>query len=133
MRLSVSYQVYKRSFILLFLLITGSITILAQVPTGTVRGIVADPSGAVLAGAAVTAKNKATGTVRTVESSPDGEFRISNLLPGDYELSVTMQGFKRYISNVTVQVGDTSTANINLELGQTSETVVVTGDATSVN
>ena len=133
MRLSVSYQICKTSFILLFLLITGLVTTIAQVPTGTVRGIVADPSGAVLAGAAVTAKNKATGTVRTVETSSDGEFRISNLLPGDYELSVTMQGFKRYISNVTVQVGDTSTANVNLEIGQTSETVVVTGDATAIN
>jgi carboxypeptidase family protein len=130
MRFSASYKNIRRNFTLIFLLCTSFVTGLAQVPTGAVRGVVVDPTGAVIVGATVTAKNKSTGADRAVTTQADGQYQISNLLPGEYELSVTMTGFKKHLSSITIEVGDTATANRNLEVGETSETVVVSGDAT---
>jgi hypothetical protein len=132
MRFSASCKNYRTSLVLLLFLFAGFATALAQVPTGAIRGTVADPTGAVIAGATVTAKNKNTGAERSATTQADGQYQIANLLPGEYELSVTMTGFKKYLSSITVQVGDTSTANHSLEVGETSETVVVSGDATGV-
>jgi len=129
MRISASYK-YHRLTLALFLLITGCLTALAQVPTGAIHGAVTDPTGALIAGATVTVKNKNTGTERTIVTQADGQYQISNLLPGEYELTVLMTGFKKHLSSVTIEVGDTATANRSLEVGETSETVVVSGDAT---
>jgi hypothetical protein len=132
MRFSASCKNYRTSLALLLFLFTGFVTALAQVPTGAIRGTVADPTGAVIAGATVTAKNKNTGAERVVTTQADGQYQIGNLLPGEYELSVTMTGFKKHLSTITVEVGDTSTVNRSLEVGETSETVVVSGDATGL-
>jgi Carboxypeptidase regulatory-like domain len=132
MRFSASCKNYRTSLVLLLFLLASSVTVLAQVPTGAIRGVVADPSGAVIAGATVIAKNKSTGAERSVTTQADGQYQIGNLLPGEYELSIAMTGFKKHLSSVTVEVGDTSTANRSLELGETSETVVVSGDATGL-
>ncbi|MCI0662456.1 MAG: carboxypeptidase regulatory-like domain-containing protein, partial [Acidobacteria bacterium] len=120
-----------KTFSILIFLLAGFMTTFAQVPTGTIRGIVTDPSGAVLSGAIVTAKNKITGAERAVMSKSDGEFQLSNLLPGEYELKVTIRGFKSQLTSVTVQVGETVSHEIKLEIGETTETVVVSGDTTA--
>ena len=126
----------QRSVSLLFFFTSIILTIIlpsmAQVPTGALRGTVTDPSKAVISGATVTVKNKGTGAERIATSKTDGDFLINNLLPGEYEVKVTMSGFKTNLSSVTVQVGDTVTTEIALEIGQQSETVVVSGDSTAV-
>jgi Carboxypeptidase regulatory-like domain len=132
MHLSASCKNFRTCLVLLLFLFASFTTVLAQVPTGAIRGVVADPTGAVIAGATVIAKNKNTGAERSVTTQADGQYQIGNLLPGEYELSVTMTGFKKHLSGVTVEVGDTSTANRSLEVGETSETVVVSGDATGL-
>jgi Carboxypeptidase regulatory-like domain len=132
MRFSASCKNFRTSSVLLLLLFASFATVPAQVPTGAIRGVVADPTGAVIAGATVIAKNKNTGAERVATTQADGQYQISNLLPGEYELSVAMTGFKKHLSSVTVEVGDTSTANRSLEVGEASETVVVSGDATGL-
>ncbi|MGE0103047.1 MAG: carboxypeptidase regulatory-like domain-containing protein [Blastocatellales bacterium] len=110
----------------------ASTTLTAQTPTGSIRGGVADPSKAVIGGAKVTVRNRSTGTERVGITDTDGEFVISNLLPGEYEIKVTMKGFKTSLSVVTVQVGDTTHYELSLEIGETSETVVISADTSSV-
>src|SRR6476660_8293034 len=68
-------------------------TATAQV-TSTIQGRISDPSGAVIAAAAVRATNEATGIVRSSEAANDGYYRIPDLLPGIYDLRVEQSGFK---------------------------------------
>ncbi|MFN7622408.1 MAG: carboxypeptidase regulatory-like domain-containing protein, partial [Acidobacteriota bacterium] len=105
-----------------------------QAPSGTVRGTVTDPSKSVLANATITAKNRSTGAERVVTTGTDGTFLIGNLIPGEYELRIVMTGFKTVVVAVTVQIGETLTLDTPLEIGQTTETVVVSSDAvTAIN
>ncbi|HEY6400744.1 MAG TPA: TonB-dependent receptor, partial [Blastocatellia bacterium] len=125
----------KRSvscFFALILLSAAAVTASAQISTGSLRGIVSDPVKAAISDASVTVKNKATGAERIATANSGGEFIISNLLAGEYEVKVTAKGFKTYISGVTIQVGDTSTIEVGLEVGEASETVVISGDSTAV-
>src|SRR3954468_11074627 len=72
---------------------------------GTLAGTVSDSSGAPMEGAAVTATNLGTGTRQAVQTSNAGEFRIVNLVPGNYKLDLEKTGFKRSTrDNVPVQV-----------------------------
>jgi len=119
-------------------LVTISLLIVAvyaqQAPSGTIRGTVTDPSKSVLASATITAKNRNTGAERAVTTGSDGTYLIGNLVPGEYELRIVMNGFKTNVVVVTVQIGETLTLDTPLEIGQTTETVVVSADAvTAIN
>jgi hypothetical protein len=119
-------------FFALLLLLAAAVVTSAQISTGTLRGSVGDPTKAAISDASVTVKNKATGAERIATANSGGEFIISNLLPGEYEVKVVAKGFKTYISGVTIQVGDTSTIEVGLEIGEASETVVISGDSTTL-
>ena len=98
----------------------------AQAGGGSISGMVADPSGAVIPNATVTALNVATGvtTVRTASSS--GVYTISPLLPGTYSVTVTSSGFTTFKQdNVVVDALANVGLNITLQLGSQSETVTV--------
>jgi hypothetical protein len=120
------------SLFALLLLIAVAVVAPAQTPTGSLRGSVADPAKAVISDAVVTVKNKETGAERIASSGSGGDFIISNLLPGEYEIKVAARGFKTYISSVTILVGDASTVEVALEVGEASETIVVSGDSTAL-
>jgi outer membrane receptor protein involved in Fe transport len=102
--------------------------VLAQATTGTIRGVVSDQTGAVVPGAKIVAKNQATG-VETAEntSTGDGVYRISNLTPGVYTVTVEAANFKRsVITEINVRVGEDATIDVNLQPGGVTETVTVT-------
>lgn len=102
-----------------------------QVPTGGVRGSVLDPNKAAIKGATVGVKNIATGSERKATTGTDGDFLIENLLPGEYELKISVNGFKTNVATVTVIVGSTLTGEYVLEVGSQSETVVISGDTSA--
>ena len=60
-----------------------AITAAAQTETGQITGTVTDPSGAGIPGATVTVRSTGTGTTRTVTTSADGAYTVTNLLPGE--------------------------------------------------
>jgi hypothetical protein len=94
---------------------------------GTIQGTVTDTSGAVIAGATVTATNNATGVGSTRLSTSAGFFSIAPLLPGAYTLSVTANGFEKLVQdNVTVDALQTRTINPALRVGTANQTVTVT-------
>ena len=98
----------------------------AQVLYGSVVGTVKDSSGATIPGATVSIVNKGTSASRDVTSSEDGAFSIVNVLPGQYDLKVSLQGFREYVNtNVPVSAGNISRIEVTLEVGQLSETVTV--------
>src|SRR5262245_11033078 len=122
----------RRSLSFFLIILTLSIIAAAQVPTGALSGAVLDPSKAVVSGAVVTIRHKETGVERSATSKSDGVFVISNLLPGEYEIRAVQPGFKTYVAGVTIQVGNTASTEINLEVGGQNESVVISGDSTSV-
>jgi hypothetical protein len=113
----------------------SSTLLLAQtnVGNGSIQGTVADPSGAVVSGAkiTITEKSKGVSSVRTSDSK--GSYTSGSLIPGVYSVRVEAAGFKTTEVPVTVQVDNTATANIKLEVGQTSQVVEVEASSVSVN
>ncbi len=94
--------------------------------SGSIAGTVTDPSGAVIPGATVTVTNLATNTSQTLTTRDDGGYTATNLAPALYEVRVTKAGFGTKISNnVDVELGHGSQVNVQLEAGQTSQTVTV--------
>ena len=98
--------------------------------TGTLTGTVADPSGGVLPGVTVTAQNVATGVSRTAITDGGGNWTITTIPTGRYELGFELDSFKRLVRNdITVEAAVARTINVSLEVGSLSEAVTVTADA----
>ena len=108
-------------------LLASAAVVLAQSDRGTITGTVADPAGAVVANAPIAAKNTETGAVFQAATSDTGNYTIPQVPTGNYELSVTVAGFKNYVrQNVTVGVAQTVRVDIALEVGAATESVTVT-------
>src|SRR5438309_3285242 len=102
--------------------------------TGTIVGIVKDPSGAVIADAEVRLKNTGTGATAQTESSSSGDYIFPVVLIGQYELTATKTGFKQAIvSDVKVSAAENVKVDFVLTLGQVSEHVTVTAAGAAVN
>lgn len=105
----------------------------AQTETGQITGTVFDQTGAVVPNAAVTAKGVGTGTARTATASESGAYIITNLLPGDYEVSATATGFAETQERVALTVGAKATVDLHLQVGKASTVVEVGATAVQVN
>jgi Carboxypeptidase regulatory-like domain len=103
------------------------------VSTGSIQGLISDPSGAVVSGAKISISNKATGRVVTAKSTSAGAYASGALTPGNYVLRVEAPGFKTSEVAVTVQVGVTSPGGVKLEVGQATQVVEVQGTEIAVN
>jgi hypothetical protein len=101
----------------------------AQSATADLTGTVVDPNGAVVPGAAVTAKNLGTGITRTTTTGDDGTYRLISLPPGDYEVTSEAPTFKKVvISPVKVTVGQSAELRIKMEVGGQDVVVNVSGE-----
>src|SRR5437588_11723707 len=119
----------KVRMMLTFIVLTIA-TLFAQTFRGTILGTVTDPSGAVVSGAKVTAKNMATGLERTTQTSADGSYSIPELPLGTYTVTVTQSGFQTAVTTgVAVDVATERRVDVQLKTGQVSETVEVSGEA----
>jgi hypothetical protein len=119
----------------LFLFLPSAIrTTFGQAETGTISGVVRDPSGGILPNATVTATNAATSAVRTVQTGADGTYTISTLPPGVYNMQVTATGFQPFTSKAEVTVGGHVTLDAQLSVSKQTETIeVVAAGGTAVN
>ncbi len=114
-------------------------TAFAQQTSGDLVGTVKDPSGAIIANAAVTVTNEATGVKLNTVTTSAGDYRASNLLPGSYAIVVNAPGFQSYtVKGVAVTLNSTATANVTVSVGanQTVEVSTESGvvlDTTSQN
>jgi outer membrane receptor protein involved in Fe transport len=105
--------------------------LLAQSTTdGAIGGTVTDQSGAVVPGANVATKNLGTGASASGKSDEGGRFLITHLQPGVYSVEITATGFAAYkVTNLTVEVGRTTTVDATLGVQTQTETIVTTAEA----
>lgn len=101
-----------------------------QTGLATITGTITDPAGAVVANTPVTVKNVETGQVYQAASSDTGNYTVPQLPVGDYDLTVTVAGFKTYThTKFHLAAEQTLREDIPLQVGQTNEAVTVTAEA----
>jgi len=124
---------FTRTLALASVLVLSAVAVMAQATTGTLRGTVTDSNGGVVAGATVTVKNQATGSVFTSTTTTDGTFDASALQPGEYTVTVEAPNFKRAVSTgAMVKIGIVNPVAVVLEPGNVTETVTVTANTEEV-
>src|SRR5258708_4202116 len=106
-------------------IIPGAGAAYAQNTNATIRGQALDPSGAVVSGAHVVIVNQDTGvTVFNGKSDSAGAFVAPQVIPGTYRITVSAPGLKQAIvENLVATVAQTNSVNVNLQIGETTETI----------
>jgi len=100
---------------------------------GNITGTVRDPQGAAVAKAEVTLVEEKTGASRTVTANEDGFYNAPSLPAGNYSISASPTGFKKtVITGVELHVSENKTVNLDLQVGQVTETVTVTSESAPV-
>src|ERR1700739_3672976 len=101
--------------------------------TGSVSGIVTDPSGGVVVGATVTAINPQTGVRAAIHTDKSGFYNFSDLSVGTYDLEVEQKGFKTFHqTKIVIDANSAIKIDVKLELGEVSEKVTVESQAVHV-
>jgi hypothetical protein len=102
----------------------------AQQQFGSITGLVTDPSGAPVPGAVVVVTNVGKGVKNELKTNDEGYYTASSLIPGTYEVLVSMSGFSSAVrSGVTLDVAQTARVDIGLEVGTTTQQVQVRGQS----
>src|SRR3954470_1779798 len=114
-------------YVLLLAIVTLPLALFAQV-TGQITGTVRDNTGAVVSGAKVTIHDTAKGVDRTTNSNSDGEYLVSGLPVGTYDVSVAAPGFKTYNAKaLKLDIGQKARVDVEMAVGAVNTEVVVQG------
>ncbi len=112
------------------LAICFSMNLAAQQITGSIHGTLADPSGAIIPGATITAKQVETGLTRSAVTDRQGAYLLVELPIGHYQLAAEAKGFERYLQQgISLDVNETATVSIHLKVGSEAQQVEVNADA----
>ena len=120
-----------RASVVLSLLALFAFSAFAQLTEATLKGVVTDTSGKVIAGSPVNTKSESTGQSRSAVTDGNGVFVVPELPPGAYTVSVAAPGFKTFEQRgLPLSVGQTTQLNIQLQVGEVKEVIqVMSGDA----
>lgn len=118
----------------LLTLLLFSLPMFAQSDRGAIEGSVTDPTGSVLVGETVQAEDVQTGVAATTKTNAEGLFDFPVLHIGEYKVTVTAKGFKQFVeTGIRLVSQDVVNLNIHLEVGEVSQKVTVSGQATTVD
>jgi len=118
--------IVRAGILLAGILVFGAASAFSQMNTGEIDGIVRDPTGAVVPDAVVTAVEAGTHLEYSTKTNGSGEYLLAQLPVGQYNLTVSLQGFKQIAQpNIEVHAGDRLRQAFTLELGEQSETLTV--------
>ena len=97
--------------------------------TATLTGTVRDATGAVMPKASVVLKNTSTGSIRSLKTNSDGEYLAAALPPGQYDLTVVAEGFRKYQArDVTLRVAQKARIDVTLQVGDVNSQITVQGE-----
>ncbi len=123
-------KIARRFFFVVTPLLCLATVSLAQESRATLSGTAADPSGAVVAGVMVKLTNTATSVAFNTATNSAGQYRFLFVNPGVYKLTAEMAGFKNFErDNILLQVSQSATIDISLQVGSHAETVTVSTEA----
>jgi hypothetical protein len=122
-----------RSALCLLLLLSAFAAARAQTATTSLRGVVADPSGAVVSGAEILLTEPSTGFSQAHKSNAQGEYSFQQIPPGSYQVTISAPGFDTEITHVTLLVNQPGTVNAALAVGSSNTDVQVTAEANTIN
>jgi hypothetical protein len=118
----------------LSLVVAFAIPACAQLTEATLKGVVTDTSGRVIAGSPITTKSEGTGQIRSTVTDANGAFIMPELSPGAYTISVTVAGFKTFQQkSLRLNVGQTTDIDIELQVGEVQEVVEVMANDAKVS
>jgi hypothetical protein len=107
-------------------LVSGVTPSVAQTVSGTIVGTATDPTGAVIPNATIVVTDVSKGTSQTVQSNASGNYTVSRLIPDNYTIKATAQGFSpAEADNVTVSAGSTQQVNLTFQTEGTTQTITV--------
>jgi hypothetical protein len=124
-----------RLFLLVGVLCAASSVAFAQASagTGSVSGVVTDPSGAVMPSVEVTVRNVGTNVARVVQSNEAGRYEVVALQPGQYEVKASKSGFANLVrTGITLAVGARAVVDLAMSVSATVETVTVSENTAAV-
>lgn len=122
-----SEEARRRARDTFFFSIVACIPAFGQLTEATFKGVFDSAEGAIQ-GAVVTARNEATGLVRTTKTADSGAFLIAGISPGPYTVNVAASGFKAFErQTITLSVGQTIALDIRLQVGDVQTQVEVSG------
>jgi len=117
------------AWVIVFAMVLAALPAFAQLDTGSISGVVTDPSGSAVKDVAITAKEVATGTIYRTVSSATGYYVLPSVRTGTYEMRAELSGFKTGVyTGVVVTVGSHVGQDIALAVGAVSETISVTAN-----
>lgn len=130
-----SKRLWIASIFLLLAFAFSSTNLFAQLTAdASLVGVVKDSTGAVVAGASVKLESAGTGATRETSTNGAGEYRFELVPAGTYKVTISMAGFQTHVMDrVVLAVGQTTTNNATLAVGQQTQTVTVEGSTPLVN
>jgi hypothetical protein len=111
--------------VVIFVCLLASVSAIAQVTTADVLGTVTDSTGAVVPNTKVVITNTSTNNSRSGQTNAQGEYVFTLLLPGRYSVRVEANGFRVFVSTVTISAGDRARVDAQMKVGAAGETVEV--------
>ena len=127
-------RITKAIFVSVLVLALSVVAFAQSTTTGSIGGVVTNPNKEVVPGAAVTVRNMGTNKEDTATTDDSGRFKVANLQPGNYAVTVNSTGFSPMTSeNVVVEVGRETSLEIALSVGPVTGTVDVSAEAPVIN
>jgi Carboxypeptidase regulatory-like domain len=121
-------RILATTLIAVSLLLAG-VSMAQNIVTGGISGTVTDSTGAVVPDAKVNLKSNSTGETETTNTTSSGLYNFPLLKPGPYSVTISLTGFRSVNEIVEVQLGQITSVNLHLTVGNISETVEVSGQA----
>jgi hypothetical protein len=124
----------KFLFVSLLVFALSAVAFAQSTTTGSIGGVVSNPAKEVVPGATITVKNIGTNREDTATTDDTGRFKVPNLQPGNYSVTVNSSGFSAStMENVVVEVGRETTLEVALSVGPVTGTVDVSAEAPVIN
>jgi len=127
-------KIVRLSFVSLLVLALSAVAFAQSTTTGAIGGVVTNPNKEVVPGAAVSVKNTGTNKEDSATTDDTGRFKVANLQPGNYAVTVNSAGFSPLtLENVTVEIGRETNLEVALVVGPVTGQVDVTAEAPVIN